>query len=63
MDVLAGDAASRLDSAATAVKEADFEGLCASARRFGQSHLTLTVLAAAVAGLWVGVALTRGPRT
>jgi hypothetical protein len=62
LDVLAGGAASRLDTAATTVKDADFKGLCASARRFGQNNLTLTLLVAAAAGLWAGLALSRGTR-
>jgi len=62
LDVLAGGAASRLDNAASTVKDADFKGLCTSARRFGQNHLTLTLLVAAAAGVWAGLALSRGTR-
>jgi hypothetical protein len=59
IDVMAGDAASRLDSTATFVKDADLKGLSAGMRQFGQSNLALTVLIAAAAGLWVGLALGR----
>jgi hypothetical protein len=59
IDVMAGDAASRLDTTASFVKDADLKGLSDGVRRFGQSNLTLTVLVAAAAGLWVGLALGR----
>ena len=59
IDVMAGDAASRLDTTASFVKDADLKSLSAGVRRFGQTNLTLTVLVAAAAGLWVGLALGR----
>jgi hypothetical protein len=59
IDVMAGDAASRLDSTGSFVKDTDLKGLSSGVRRFGQSNLTLTVLVAAAAGLWVGLALGR----
>jgi hypothetical protein len=63
IDVLAGDAANRLDTTASFVKDADLKGLSAGLRRFGQSHLTFAVLVGAAAGLWVGLTLRRGTRT
>jgi len=62
IDVLAGDAARRLDTTASLVEDADLKSLSAGVRRFGQNHLTLTVLVAAAAGVWVGLALNRGTR-
>jgi hypothetical protein len=62
IDVIAGDAASRLDTTASFVKDADLKSLSAGVRRFGQKNLTFTVLVAAAAGLWVGLALSRGTR-
>jgi hypothetical protein len=59
IDVMAGDAASRLDTTASFVKDADLKSLSVGVRRFGQTNLTLTVLVAAAAGLWVGLALGR----
>jgi hypothetical protein len=50
LDVLAGSAASRLDAAATAVKDASFNSVCTGLRRFGQNNLTATVVAAHGAG-------------
>lgn len=62
LDVVAGNAASRLDTAAEKVKDADLKGLCASARQFGQNHLTLTLLVGAAVGIWAAVFLSRGTR-
>jgi hypothetical protein len=62
IDVLAGDAASRLDTTASFVKDADMKSLSAGVRRFGQNNLAFTLLVAAAAGLWVGLALSRGTR-
>lgn len=62
IDVLAGDAAKRLDTTASLVEDADLKGLRAGLRRFGQNHLTFTLLVSAAAGLWVGLALSRGTR-
>jgi hypothetical protein len=59
VDVMAGDAASRLDTTASFVEGADLKGLSAGVRQFGQNNLTFTVLVAAAAGLWVGLALSR----
>jgi hypothetical protein len=59
MDVLAGSAASGLDAAATAVKEADFKSLRSGLRRFGQNNLTATVLAAIAVGYLMGAAFGR----
>ena len=62
LDVAAGNAANRLDTAASKVKDADLNGLCASARQFGQNHLTFSLLVAAAVGIWAGLALSRGTR-
>jgi hypothetical protein len=59
MDVLAGGAASSLDAAASAVKEADFKSVRSGLRRFGQSNLTVTVLAAIAVGYLIGAAFGR----
>ena len=62
MDVVAGSTASRLDSAATAVKEANFKSVFTGLRRFGQNNFTATVVAAMAIGYLVGSAMSR-PRT
>jgi hypothetical protein len=54
LDVLAGSAASRLDAAATAVKDTDLQSLGAGLRRFGQRHLTGIVLGAIAVGYLAG---------
>jgi hypothetical protein len=59
IDVLAGSAASRLDAAATALKEANFNSVCTGVRRFAQNNLTATVVAAIAIGYLVGSALNR----
>ncbi len=63
IDVLAGDAAKRLDTTASFVEDADLKSLSAGLRRFGQNHLTFTLLVTAAAGVWAGLALSRGTRT
>jgi hypothetical protein len=62
IDVIAGDAASRLDNTATFVKDVNLQDVSAGVRRFGQNNLTFTVLIAAAAGVWVGLALSLGTR-
>ncbi len=62
IDVMAGDAASRLDTTASFVKDADLKSLSVGVRRFGQTNLTLTVLVAAAAGLWVGIPFGKAAR-
>jgi ElaB/YqjD/DUF883 family membrane-anchored ribosome-binding protein len=62
IDGLARGAAKRLDATAHFVEHADLKGLRTGARRFGQNHLTLTLLVAAAAGFWAGIALSRGTR-
>jgi len=59
LDVLAGSAASRLDAAAIAVKDANFKSVCTGLRRFGQNNLTATVVAAMAIGFLAGSALNR----
>jgi len=59
IDVLAGSAASRLDAAATALKEANFNSVCTGVRRFAQNNLTATVVAAIAIGYLVGSARNR----
>lgn len=59
MDVFAGSAASRLDSAASAVKEADLNSVCTGLRRFAQNNVTATVLFAVAIGYLAGSALGR----
>ena len=59
IDVLAGSTASRLDAAATAVKDANFKSVGRGLRRFGQNNLTVTVVAAMARGYLAGSALTR----
>jgi hypothetical protein len=59
LDVLAGNTASRLDAAATAVKEADLSSVCSGLRRFGQNNLTATVVAAVAIGYLIGSAFGR----
>ena len=62
IDVLAGSTASRLDAAATAVKDANFNSVGSGLRRIGQNNLTATVVAAMAIGYLVGSALNR-PKT
>ena len=57
IDVLAGSTASRLDAAATAVKDANFKSVCTGLRRIGQNNLTATVVAAMAIGYLAGSAL------
>jgi hypothetical protein len=59
IDVLAGSTASRLDAAATAVKDANFKSVCTGLRRIGQNNLTATVVAAMAIGYLAGSALNR----
>jgi hypothetical protein len=59
IDVLAGSAASHLDAAATAVKDANLKSVSTGLRRFGQNNLLATVLAAVAVGYLVGSALNR----
>jgi hypothetical protein len=62
IDVLAGSAAKKLDTTASFVEDANMKGLFAGARRFGQNHLTLTVLAGVAVGFWAASTLSRGVR-
>jgi hypothetical protein len=59
IDVFAGSAASRLDAAATAVKDANMKTVYSGLRRFGQSNFIATVVAAVAVGYLVGAALGR----
>jgi len=59
IDVMAGSAASRLDAAATAVKDADMKSVSAGVRRFGQNNLGATVAFAVAFGFLVGSAFRR----
>jgi hypothetical protein len=60
MDVLAGSAASSLDTAAEAVRDVNLQRFGAGIKRFGQRNITATVLVAIAAGFFVASALHRG---
>ena len=59
IDVLAADAASRLDAPSSFVKDADLKGVSDSLRRFGRNHLTGVLIAAVAVGYLAGSAFNR----
>jgi hypothetical protein len=62
IDVIAAGAAERLDATASFVEDASLKGLFTGVRRFGQNHLTFTLLVAVAAGFWAGSILSRATR-
>jgi hypothetical protein len=62
IDVLAGSAAKKLDTTASFVEDANMNSLFTGVRRFGQNHLTLTLLVGAAVGFWAAATLGRGDR-
>jgi len=59
IDVLAGSAASSLDTAATTVKQASLKNARRGLRKFAGNNLAATVMAAVVLGYLIGAAFGR----